>query len=113
MKKYILILAVMSMMILPITCEVEAGDTTRVYTVEFHNTSAKHTVIYFLYHVDHGFPILRDVIPVAGEIKPLGETSTVRVGGIYYVVWKEQHTGNILKATDGFILDKHMEFYYP
>lgn len=88
-------------------------DPKRLYTITFHNTDAAHTVVYSLYHIDHGFHTLDDIIPVAGELRPLEDISKVREGGLYYVVWREQHSGRVLKSTNGFRLDKHMEFYYP
>ncbi len=88
-------------------------DPKRLYTITFHNTDASHTIVYYLYHIDHGFHTLGDVIPVAGELKPLEHISKVRNGGVYYVVWREQHSGKILKSTEGFKLNKHMDFYYP
>lgn len=83
------------------------------HTITFHNTDAKHTIVYYLYHIDHGFHTLGDVIPIAGELKPLEHISKVRNGGVYYVVWREQHTGRVLKSTEGFELNYNMDFYYP
>lgn len=88
-------------------------DPERIYTITFHNTDAAHTVLFLLYRIDHGTHHAHDIIPVAAEIPPLEEIFKSLEGGLYYIVWKEQHTGRILKSTNGFRLDKHMEFYYP
>ncbi len=115
MKKFTILVVMFVILLLPISGYAGTGwdDAPRIYTITLHNTDAAHTVVFLLYHIDHGTHHAHDVIPVGGEIPPLGEISTARVGGLYYVVWKEQHTGNVLKATKGFRLDKHMEFYYP
>ena len=86
-------------------------DPPKLYTISFYNTSTTDTVVYFLYHIDHKFPRLRDALPTAGELTPGRSNFSTREGGIYYVVWKRNEV--TVKATEIFKLTENMGVYYP
>lgn len=85
----------------------------QLYTITFHNNSYNDSIIYCLYHIDHGFPIFRDIMPAAGELAPGKSNYAKQKAGLYHVVWKRPGSGLIVKATESFKLNKNMDFYYP
>ncbi len=88
-------------------------NPTKLYTITFHNNSYNDSIIYCLYHIDHGFPILRDIMPAAGELAPGKSNYAKQKTGLYHVVWKRPDTGLVVKSAESFKLNKNMDFYYP
>jgi len=82
------------------------------YTLKFHNLSDK-TVIFHLYHIDHGHAFDGDADVGCGELEPGEHWSFKKEKGQYYVIWEKPEVAVLLKMTIIFILAEDMDFYYP
>ncbi len=83
-----------------------------MYTLKFHNLSDE-TVIFHLYHMNHGFNFTGDMDVACGELEPGERWSFKKQKGEYYVVWEKLHEAVLLKMTIVFIIAEDMDFYYP
>jgi hypothetical protein len=82
------------------------------YTLKFHNLSDE-TVVFHLYHMDHGLNFDGDMDVACGELEPGKRWSFKKQKGEYYVIWEKLHDAVLLKMTIVFIIAEDMDFYYP
>ena len=82
------------------------------YTLKFHNISDE-TVVFHLYHMDHGLNFEGDMDVACGELEPGERWSFKKEKGQYYVIWEKPQVAILLKMTIVFIIAEDMDFYYP
>lgn len=82
------------------------------YTLKFHNLSDE-TVVFHLYHMDHGINFDGDMDVACGELEPGERWSFKKEKGQYYVIWEKPQVAILLKMTIVFRLAEDMDFYYP
>ncbi len=91
---------------------IEEAEIEVKYTLTFHNLSDR-TVIFNLYHIDHGFTVRGPVVPAGGELGPGEYWSFKQVKGLYIVVWEKPQVEGPIKIIETFTLKENMDFYYP
>lgn len=89
-----------------------AEKNETMYTLKFHNLSDE-TVIFHLYHMNHGFNFAGDMDVACGELKPGERWSFKKQKGEYYVIWEKPNVAVPIKMTIILIIAGDMDFYYP